>query len=260
MIPDCGLEGPHPSNRGALSALRTHRRWTQVPLRQLISVTNFGLLVIIAPWQNRPRTAQPLCYSWASELWWSSLSRNGFPTGWWAGGGKRLFSVAREKWVAAWRQDPRRYSSWAKGLLASGETIARKRRSHPRHIISPRAGLKRGSGTIRSLFSSADCRRGVRRLVWIGVRPRRPASALETPQRGFDFGCTFIQVWCMGGRVVPCRPPPPGGTKDPITRSASSPAQDEGRETKWLSPRRWNEQPAGLSFHSELTIRWNQFL
>ena len=56
----CGRAGPHPSKNGALAALRVHRRWTQVPLRQLISVTSFGLLVITVLWHKRVLpTAQP---------------------------------------------------------------------------------------------------------------------------------------------------------------------------------------------------------
>jgi hypothetical protein len=46
--PSGDLDGSYISRNGALAALNVHRRCTQVPLRQLISVPSFGLLVIIA--------------------------------------------------------------------------------------------------------------------------------------------------------------------------------------------------------------------
>ena len=60
-----------------------------------------------------------------------------------------------------------------KELLLEGmpsETITRKRRSHPRQIIRPRAGWKRGSAAAEHLFGLADCCREAGRFVRIGAR------------------------------------------------------------------------------------------
>jgi len=178
----------------------------------------------------------------ASEAWRFFLSTNAFATGWCAAAWESLSSVARKKWAPAWPREQRRYVSWGKGLLPEempSETIAWKRRSHPRQIIRPRAGWKRGSGAAEHLFGSADCCREAVRFARATVRPLRLASAFQSPRKCLDFGCSFTWVWSLSGAAVPCRPPKPSGTNDPLTSSASSLPQRNGRESERLSPRRW---------------------
>jgi len=72
--------------------------------------------------------------------------------------------VAREQLALAWP----RYASWWRDLLAEGtpsDTIAWNSRSHPRQIISPRAGWKPEAGGGKGLVGSADLGRELREVL-----------------------------------------------------------------------------------------------
>src|SRR5207249_4095553 len=82
-------------------------------------------------------------------------------------------------------------------LRAAGtpsEGIAWKRRSHPRQIVSARAGCKRGSGPVECLLGSANWGWEAGRFARMTVRARRLASSLEWSRTCLDSVCSFMQV------------------------------------------------------------------